>query len=87
MLILFIRTLIIYIVVVASLRFMGKRQLGQLQPSEMVIAMMISEVATIPMEYVGTPLVYLSVPFHLQESSQSSQERWTCQDRYIPHFH
>ncbi|MBR2500621.1 MAG: DUF421 domain-containing protein [Clostridia bacterium] len=62
MLILFIRTLIIYIVVVASLRFMGKRQLGQLQPSEMVIAMMISEVATIPMEYVGTPLVYGIIP-------------------------
>lgn len=62
MLILFIRTLILYIVVVASLRFMGKRQLGQLQPSEMVIAMMISEVATIPMEYVGTPLVYGLIP-------------------------
>ena len=62
MLVLFVRTLIIYIVVVASLRFMGKRQLGQLQPSEMVIAMMISEVATIPMEYVGTPLVYGIIP-------------------------
>ncbi len=62
MLISFIRTIIIYIVVVASLRFMGKRQLGQLQPSEMVIAMMISEVATIPMEYVGTPLLYGLIP-------------------------
>lgn len=62
MLVLFIRTLVLYIVVVASLRFMGKRQLGQLQPSEMVIAMMISEVATIPMEYVGTPLVYGLIP-------------------------
>lgn len=48
--------------VVASLRFMGKRQLGQLQPSEVVIAMMISEVATIPMEDVNTPLLYGIIP-------------------------
>ena len=57
-----IRTIILYIVVVASLRFMGKRQLGQLQPSEVVIAMMISEVATIPMEDVNTPLLYGIIP-------------------------
>lgn len=62
MLISFIRTIILYIVVVASLRFMGKRQLGQLQPSEIVIAMMISEVATIPMENVDTPLLYGIIP-------------------------
>ncbi len=41
---------------------MGKRQLGQLQPSEVVIAMMISEVATIPMEDVNTPLLYGIIP-------------------------
>lgn len=58
----FIRTIILYIVVVASLRFMGKRQIGQLQPSELVIAMMISELASIPMENVGTPLVYGLIP-------------------------
>ena len=62
MFILFIRTIILYIIVVASLRFMGKRQLGQLQPSEVVIAMMISEVATIPMENVDIPLVYGIIP-------------------------
>ena len=62
MLILLIRTLILYIVVVAALRFMGKRQLGQLQPSEVVIAMMISEVATIPMENIDTPIVYGLIP-------------------------
>lgn len=62
MLILFIRTIILYIVVVASLRLMGKRQLGQLQPSEVVIAMMISELATIPMENVDTPLIFGIIP-------------------------
>jgi len=62
MLVSFIRTIILYIVVVASLRLMGKRQLGQLEPSEMVIAMMISEVATIPMEHTNTPLIYGIIP-------------------------
>lgn len=62
MLIIFIRTLILYILVVLALRMMGKRQIGQLQPSELVIAMMISELACIPMENVGTPIVNGVIP-------------------------
>lgn len=62
MLISFIRTIILYIAVVVSLRFMGKKQIGQLQPSELVIAMMISDLASIPMESLGTPLLYGIIP-------------------------
>lgn len=62
MLIIFIRTLILYILVVLALRMMGKRQIGQLQPSELVIAMMISELACIPMENVGTPIINGVIP-------------------------
>ena len=62
MTILFIRTLIIYAVVVLSLRLMGKRQIGQLQPSELVVAIMISDLATTPMSDVSTPLLYGIVP-------------------------
>lgn len=62
MLIAFVRTIILYILVVAALRIMGKRQIGQLQPSELVVAMMISELASIPMENVGTPLVNGVIP-------------------------
>lgn len=62
MLIAFVRTIILYILVVAALRLMGKRQIGQLQPSELVVAMMISELASIPMENVGTPLVNGVIP-------------------------
>lgn len=62
MLIAFVRTIILYILVVAALRLMGKRQIGQLQPSELVVAMMISELASIPMENVGTPLVNGIIP-------------------------
>ncbi len=62
MTILFIRTLIIYAVVVLSLRLMGKRQIGQLQPSELVVAIMISDLATTPMSDVSIPLLYGIVP-------------------------
>jgi uncharacterized membrane protein YcaP (DUF421 family) len=62
MLIAFVRTILLYILVVAALRIMGKRQIGQLQPSELVVAMMISELASIPMERVGTPLVNGVIP-------------------------
>jgi len=62
LLIIFVRTLILYILVVLALRMMGKRQIGQLQPSELVIAMMISELACIPMENVGTPLMNGVIP-------------------------
>ncbi|MBQ4516133.1 MAG: DUF421 domain-containing protein [Clostridia bacterium] len=57
MLVAFVRTIILYILVVAALRLMGKRQIGQLQPSELVITMMISELASIPLENTGTPLI------------------------------
>lgn len=50
MLTLFYRTLILYLIVIAALRIMGKRQLGELQPSELVVAIMISDLAAIPIE-------------------------------------
>jgi len=51
-----IRTIILFTVVVVSLRFMGKRQIGQLQPYELVIIIMLSELAAIPMQNIGIPL-------------------------------
>ncbi len=57
MLVSFCRTIILYLIVVFSLRLMGKRQIGQLQPSELVVAMMLSELASIPMQSIGTPLL------------------------------
>lgn len=62
MLVAFVRTIILYILVVAALRLMGKRQIGQLQPSELVVTMMISELASIPLENIGTPLVSGVIP-------------------------
>ena len=51
-----IRTLILYIVVTISIRIMGKRQVGELQNSELVITLMISNLAAIPMQEIGIPL-------------------------------
>ncbi len=57
MLIGIIRTLILFAVVVIGLRLMGKRQVGQLQPYELVIIIMLSALAAIPMENTGVPLL------------------------------
>ncbi len=53
---LFFRTLILYLLVIAALRVMGKRQLGELQPSELVVAIMISDLAAIPIEDGRQPI-------------------------------
>jgi len=62
MLIVFIRTIILYILVLAVMRFMGKREIGQLQPFELVISIMIADLASIPMSDVGVPIFNGIVP-------------------------
>ena len=62
MLVLVIRTLILYLLVVIAMRIMGKRQIGELQPSELVIAIMISDLASVPMQAIDIPLLAGVVP-------------------------
>ncbi len=57
MVITFIRTIILYVAVIFTMRIMGKRQLSQLQPVEFVIAMMISQVAVFPLENRNIPII------------------------------
>lgn len=52
----FIRTIIMYAIVILTMRIMGKRQIGQLQPYEFVIAIMISDLASLPMQDSAIPL-------------------------------
>lgn len=52
----FVRTIIMYLLVVLVMRIMGKRQIGQLQPYEFVIALMISDLAALPMQDSSIPL-------------------------------
>ena len=62
MLILVIRTVILYLAVITALRIMGKRQLGELQPSELVVAIMISDLASVPMQSIDIPLFAGIIP-------------------------
>ncbi len=58
----FVRTLIIFLLLIVSLRIMGKRQLGELEPIELVVAVLISNLASQPLQDTGTPLLYGAVP-------------------------
>lgn len=62
MLVVIIRTMILYLLVVLSIRIMGKRQIGEMQPSELVVAIMISDLASVPMQTVDIPLFTGIVP-------------------------
>ena len=56
MLINFFRAIVLYIVVLIVMRLMGKREIGQLQPFELAISIMIADLASIPMTEIGIPL-------------------------------
>ena len=57
-----IRAILLYLLVICSLRIMGKRQLGELQPSELVITILISNIASLPIEDNSLPMVMGVVP-------------------------
>ena len=52
-----LRTVILYILLVAVMRLMGKRQLGELQPTELVVTLLLSDLAAVPMQENGLPLL------------------------------
>lgn len=56
MIIILIRTIVLYVLVLLVMRGMGKREIGQLQPFELVISIMIADLASIPMSDVGVPI-------------------------------
>ena len=56
MLITFTRSIVLYIIILIVMRLMGKREIGQLQPFELAIAIMIADLASIPMTDTGIPI-------------------------------
>ena len=52
----YIRTIILYLVLILCVRMMGKRQIGQMEPSEFVVTMLVANLASIPMQDVDVPL-------------------------------
>lgn len=62
MFIVFIRTALLYALVIFTMRLMGKRQIGELQPYEFVITIMISDLAALPMQDTRFPLLLGVIP-------------------------
>ena len=56
------RTIILYILIIAGIRLMGKRQVGELEPSELVLSLIIADLASVPMQDFGIPLLAGVVP-------------------------
>ncbi len=58
----YIRTILLYLVLIAVIRLMGKRQIGQMEPMEFVVTMLVANLAAVPMQDGGIPLVSGLVP-------------------------
>lgn len=57
-----IRTVILYAIVIVAMRIMGKRQIGEMQAAELVVTLMISDLATMPMQETGIPITNGIIP-------------------------
>lgn len=62
MIISLIRAILLYIIIISAIRFMGKRQISDLQTSELVVTLLISDIAAIPMQNSGVPLLSGLIP-------------------------
>ena len=57
-----LRTIILYLLIIAGVRLMGKRQVGELEPSELVLSLIIADLASVPMQDYGIPLLTGVIP-------------------------
>lgn len=71
-----IRTVIIYIVLIAAMRVMGRRQLGELQPIELVVTLLISDLASVPMQESGIPLFSGLIPIFVLVAAEILLSAW-----------
>lgn len=62
MILIMIRTIVLYLLVLIVMRGMGKREISQMQPFELAIAIMIADLASTPMSEFGIPLLYGIIP-------------------------
>ena len=62
MLIAYIRSILLYLILIVSVRLMGKRQIGEMEPSEFVVTMLLANLASVPMQDNGLPLLSGIVP-------------------------
>jgi len=59
---LFFRAMVLYVLMIVTMRTLGKRQLGQFQPYELAMTILVADVISTPMESVSTPLLYGILP-------------------------
>ena len=64
-----IRTIILYIILIITIRIMGKKQVGELEPAELVVVFLLSELASIPMQDMNLPLMSSIVPTDIEDLS------------------
>ena len=57
-----VRAAILYLLIIIGIRLMGKRQIGQLEPSELVLSLLIADLAAVPMQDFGIPLLMGAIP-------------------------
>lgn len=62
MFVVLIRTIVLYLLIVVGIRLLGKRQVGELEPSELVLALIIADLASVPMQDNGIPLTSGIIP-------------------------
>lgn len=62
MFVVLIRTIILYLFIIAGIRLLGKRQLGELEPAELTLALIIADLASVPMQDNGIPLLTGLIP-------------------------
>jgi len=78
----YIRSIFLYLILIATIRLLGKRQIGQMEPSEFVVTMLVANLASIPMQDGGIPLFSGIVPiltvlgFELLLSALSLRSLW-----------
>ena len=73
----FIRTILLYFIIMVGLRALGKRQIGELEPIELVMTLLISDLASVPMQDFGIPLINGVVPI-VTLLSLSMLLSWGC---------
>ena len=71
----FFRTIILYLLLIVGLRLTGKRQIGELEPIELVLTMLLSDLASVPMQDFDSPLINGVVPILSYISFRSGRFR------------
>jgi uncharacterized membrane protein YcaP (DUF421 family) len=83
MAIIFIRAVLLYLILIFAVRLMGKRQIGELQPTELAVTILISNLATLPIEDPGDPLLVGVIPILVLAGLDVLMSLWQFKSRGI----